>query len=180
MSNFVCVCALRILLFHIAFQELKLLQLNFPVVSLGRRSSIKWLLSGWGLPSGTHFGSLMKAQDFSLPSLGYTPCVSADSLRDAGWVCRIGFFSKINARHCVCCCLPFACLNGFSLSYCCLGIKLNKPTQKWFLSRVWLYFITELKAEWGWKRPLDVIWSSPMTQAGLSRTSCPGSSPDTF
>lgn len=62
-------------------------------ISLGRRSPIKWLVSGWGLPSGTWFGSLMKGQDFSLPSLGYTACVSADSLRDAGWVCRIrGFF----------------------------------------------------------------------------------------
>lgn len=27
---------------------------------------------------------------------------------------------------------------------------------------------------------LDIIWSSPVTQAGLSRTPCPGSSPDTF
>lgn len=61
----------------------------------------------------------------TLPVSVQTHCVVLAGFAESG------FFPKMNARHCVCCCLLFACLNDLSLSHCCLGIKLNKPPQKW-------------------------------------------------
>lgn len=39
---------------------------------------------------------------------------------------------------------------------------------------------TESKNGWGWKRPLEVIWSNYPAQAGSSRASCPGPCPNSF
>lgn len=106
----------------------------------------------------------------TLPVSVQTHCVMLAGFAESG------FFPKMNARHCGCCCM----LEWPQSPPLLLGDKTQQTYSKVGFPRLWLYFITELKAGWGWKRPLHVIWSSPMTQAGLSRASCPGSSPGSF
>lgn len=41
-------------------------------------------------------------------------------------------------------------------------------------------WITESQNGWGWKAPLEVIWSNSTAQAGWPGSSCPGTYPNSF
>lgn len=49
-----------------------------------------------------------------------------------------------------------------------------------FSTTLWVHLLMEAQKGWGWKAPLEVHLSNPLTQEGASWARCPGAFPDGF